>query len=34
MALILILVIQPGHNFAYAMTAQLSWHVQNYYLIE
>ena len=28
--LILILMIQSGHNYAHVMTAQLSWHVQNY----
>ena len=26
-------MIWSGHNFAHAMTAQLSWHVQNYDLI-
>ena len=26
-------VIQSGHNFAHVMTAMLSWHVQNYYMI-
>ena len=30
---ILILMIQLGHSLAHAMTAQLSWHVQNYDLI-
>ena len=29
----MILVIQWGHNFAHGITAQLSWHVQNYDLI-
>ena len=29
-ALILSLMIMTGHNFAHAMTAELSWHVQNY----
>ena len=28
-SLISIIVNQPGHNFAHAMTAELSWHVQN-----
>ena len=28
------IMIQSGHNFAHAMTAELSWHVQNYYLIK
>ena len=28
-AIICILVIQSGHKLAHAMTAQLSWHVQN-----
>ena len=28
-AIILILMIQSGHNFAHVMTAELSWHVQN-----
>ena len=32
-ALILILMILSGHNFAHAMAAELSWHVQNYDLI-
>ena len=27
--LISILIMQPGHNFAHATTAQLSWHVLN-----
>ena len=26
-------VIQSGYNFAHTMTAELSWHVQNYDLI-
>ena len=26
--------ISSGHNFSHVMTAQLSWHVQNYALIE
>ena len=26
-------MIQSSHNFAHAMTAQLSWHVQDYDLI-
>ena len=30
---IFILMIQSGHNFTHAMTAQLSWHVQNCGLI-
>ena len=29
-ALIWKIIIQSSHNFAHAMTAQLSWHVQNY----
>ena len=33
-ALILILMTRSGHNFAHAMTAQLSWYVQNYDLTE
>ena len=32
-AQILILMIQSCHNFSHAMTAQLSWHVQNYDMI-
>ena len=31
--IILILVTLSGHKFAHAMTAQLSWHVQNIDLI-
>ena len=27
------IMIQAGHNFAHAMTAELSWHVQNFDLI-
>ena len=27
--IILIIMLQSSHNFAHAMTAQLSWHVQN-----
>ena len=30
----IIFIIQPGHKFAHAMTAQLSWHVQNCDLIQ
>ena len=32
-ALILMTMIQSGHNFAHVTTTQLSWHVQNYDLI-
>ena len=32
-AWILILIIQSGPNFAHAMTAELSWHVQNWNLM-
>ena len=28
------LMIQSGHKFAHVTTAQLSWHVQNWDLIE
>ena len=28
------LIIQTGHHFAHAMTAELSWHVQNYDLLK
>ena len=31
---IMILIIQSGHNFAHVTTAQLLWHVQNCDLIE
>ena len=27
------IMIRSGHNFAHAMTAERSWHVQNFYLI-
>ena len=30
---IMITLVQSGHKFAHVMTAQLSWHVQNYDLI-
>ena len=33
-SVIMILMIQSGHNFAHVMTAWLSWHVQNCDLIE
>ena len=33
LAIILILMIQSGHNFAHVMTVKLSWHVQNCDLI-
>ena len=29
----MIQLIEWGHKFAYVMTAELSWHVQNYDLI-
>ena len=32
-ALIMILIIKSGHNFAHVMTAELSWQVQNCDLI-
>ena len=31
--ILLLITMQSGHNFAYIMTAELSWHVQKYYLI-
>ena len=32
-AVIFILMMQPGHEFAHVTTALLSWHVQNYVLV-